>query len=729
MNFSALTRSLLVGSALIAVTFAANAQVRQPTVFMLQFGSFETRDEAEGKIKNIGTKHGALLSKYPPIIREITMPPDNLTVYRTQAGPVDTRDTAQSVCSQLASQGDECYVVETAMAIPGAAPVIQQAGIIPTEEKPALARDPDNLKAIEKVATPMAEEKKAQMIQAMDEAAAPRTLAAAPAKAPVVEQVAEQQKKEGSFWSWLGGDDEASEADEWSARKLEAEKQAAAEAAARRAAPVDSVATHDMTPPKLLPAPAAPAVPAAPVVLAPVAQAPVVAPMATAPTEDIGILTPAPLQTLGGTTASAAPVAVAAAAPVVVAAPRTLAAAAPAPVAVEAPPVDIVEPRPSAFAPPAPVLAPQAAPQPAPQVVTAPAPIAPAEAQLGSQGLRLPPPPPPTPAARAALERGVAPVMIEQPASAPFASATPSAPVTPAPVLASTAPESTGTITSSNLPPLPFKKGASVTGSAGEGAKVEVGEAQRVPLSASQHYAPVEQLPAKVIGVNEDPELAPNTPPALAATPITPPSSTAIQKTLWAHIHYFPDQQAALSFWDGFRRAHPDFPVVRVRTTSSLVARQQGDLRVSLRVGPFGQPGFIHNLCASIQQRSEQLECGVISDMGASANAYAPRNRLVQATQASARFANKLVTTTDGFWVQIGTYPTMEAAELAWDDATTQHSDVLGGMKPAIISPEQGSQASPVFRLRTGPFTSQLAAKDVCSRVKVNSGSCLVVSE
>lgn len=96
-------------------------------VFLLQFGSFETREEAESRLGELNAKHSGVLGRMQSGIREVTLPPDNLTVYRTQAGPLETRADAQSVCSQLASNGDECYVVETAMMQPLSAPTTQLA--------------------------------------------------------------------------------------------------------------------------------------------------------------------------------------------------------------------------------------------------------------------------------------------------------------------------------------------------------------------------------------------------------------------------------------------------------------------------------------------------------------------------------------------------------------------------------------------------------------------------
>lgn len=95
---------------------------------MLQFGSFETRAEAQKRLTEVMAKHAAQLSTLASNIREVKLPPDNLTVYRTQAGPVESRAAAQAICAQLASVGDECYIVQTAMvSAPEKAPSLAQA--------------------------------------------------------------------------------------------------------------------------------------------------------------------------------------------------------------------------------------------------------------------------------------------------------------------------------------------------------------------------------------------------------------------------------------------------------------------------------------------------------------------------------------------------------------------------------------------------------------------------
>jgi hypothetical protein len=99
----------------LAITSLTASPAIAASLTMLQFGSFETRAEAERRLKEISNKHGDSVGKLASAIREVKLPPDNLSVYRTQAGPVENRAAAQSICSKLASAGDECYIVQTAM--------------------------------------------------------------------------------------------------------------------------------------------------------------------------------------------------------------------------------------------------------------------------------------------------------------------------------------------------------------------------------------------------------------------------------------------------------------------------------------------------------------------------------------------------------------------------------------------------------------------------------------
>lgn len=108
MKHTRLALSFIATTMLATSAFAAS-------MTMLQFGSFETRAEAEKRLGEVTKKHSAEINKLPTAAREVKLPPDNLTVYRTQAGPVESRAVAQSICAKLAGAGDECYIVQTAM--------------------------------------------------------------------------------------------------------------------------------------------------------------------------------------------------------------------------------------------------------------------------------------------------------------------------------------------------------------------------------------------------------------------------------------------------------------------------------------------------------------------------------------------------------------------------------------------------------------------------------------
>jgi hypothetical protein len=276
-------------------------------------------------------------------IREVTLPPDNLTVYRTQAGPLPSRAAAQSVCSQLASNGDDCYVVETAMApsfssapaVAAAAPASAPAPVAPANpEKPMVAaaampaplppatsapmpstltnapgsngpapmtslsavpaRDPGNMAAINRVTAAPAPAKAPvamaaapvsnDMQKAMDAAVAEQNNAEAGNKALAEAPTPPDAKKEGTFWSRLNpfSDDEAP--------AKPAPK--AAPAPMPVAAPVAPVEEKPMPAPVMAAAPAPAPVPMA-------APAPVAMAEAPAPTPVEPMLPPPPAPLVG----------------------------------------------------------------------------------------------------------------------------------------------------------------------------------------------------------------------------------------------------------------------------------------------------------------------------------------------------------------------------------------------------------------------------------------------
>lgn len=303
------TRLALV---LVATSLATTPAIAA-SLTMLQFGSFETRAEAEKRLSDISKKHAAVVGKLGSTIREVKLPPDNLTVYRTQAGPVENRAAAQTICATLAGAGDECYIVQTAMvaaadaAKPVAAstaPVEAAATAAVAEVKTELAkaaplkedltsklstlkepslRDASNIKALESVtaptldapvsaavAAPALAEPSAEMKSALDKAASEK-VAVENSINKSTEALA--PKPRASFWSRLNpfsSDEEklapveVVKAPEPMAAPVEAVTAQAIEAPVIVSAPVAAAAIADSSPvvtqaePMRLPPPPAP---------------------------------------------------------------------------------------------------------------------------------------------------------------------------------------------------------------------------------------------------------------------------------------------------------------------------------------------------------------------------------------------------------------------------------------------------------------------------------------
>lgn len=527
----------------LAITSLTATPVIAASLTMLQFGSFETKEEAEKRLNEVKSKHAAEIGSLGTTIREVKLPPDNLTVYRTQAGPVADRSTAQSICSKLASAGDECYIVQTAMvtapqtiseaaaATPAPAPAATPAtstlastSLLADEKKPSDAPDLtsrlSSLKGVpERDASSKAALSSVNSTLGTDEASAPAPAATGAMSQPspsmqaaLDKAAAEQPKAEQSIAESTGNAAQKKSKGFWSHLNPFSSDEPAVEAKAPavdpKAAPIDTVTTA----------------------------------------------------------AVEAPVAVAATAPAPIATPTT----------VELPPLE-----PAVVAPKAAVTTTTAAPAPAaaPMVATsAPAPVAAAPMASGpvimqAEPLRLPPPPAPLKAQDAEkLE-----AMKNQPATAPV---------------------STGAIAVAPLQPA--------------AGSVNVEEAKRVPVT-DMSMPPAQQAAVPVI------QHAQPTPPIQPVVSLSP-SATEGQKTIWAQVGPFANNDAALAYWTGYRQGHPDFPVVRVR----VITPYQMPGQAWLRVGPVTREGFVKNLCASITKESK-LRCGTVSDMGMATSLQKPK--------------------------------------------------------------------------------------------------------
>lgn len=101
--------ALLLSTALIAAS-PAYASV----VTILQFGSYQTRAEAEKRLAEVSEKFKTQLGGLTLSVREVKLPTAELTVYRTQTGPIENPANAQGICAQFAALREECYVVQSA---------------------------------------------------------------------------------------------------------------------------------------------------------------------------------------------------------------------------------------------------------------------------------------------------------------------------------------------------------------------------------------------------------------------------------------------------------------------------------------------------------------------------------------------------------------------------------------------------------------------------------------
>lgn len=217
-------RRALPLSVLLSTCILAQPSLAQET-YLLQLGSFETQQEAQGRWDVLQRKYPELLSGLSLRVMDVTLPPDNFTVYRTQAGPLASNANAVTICDRLTTRGDECYVIETAMYAPNAEPgsvpnpplmmaddsTIRQAvtpSAQPVEENPEPAQEvaqevPADLAPLEEPSA-LLEDERLPEPETMAESTTP---VATPAPLEVAQPDVPQPEPEeqGSFWSFLDG--------------------------------------------------------------------------------------------------------------------------------------------------------------------------------------------------------------------------------------------------------------------------------------------------------------------------------------------------------------------------------------------------------------------------------------------------------------------------------------------------------------------------------------------
>jgi len=257
---------------------------------------------------------------------------------------------------------------------------------------------------------------------------------------------------------------------------------------------------------------------------------------------------------------------------------------------------------------------------------------------------------------------------------------------------------------SSSEPAAPATPKSGVVGS------VNVAEAVRVPLSSV------------------------NTPPARKIVPVMPGAygagstpSSPTDKTLWAQVSYFRDEEQALTFYRQFAAAYPQFTDgVRIRITRPFGMRANA-ARVSLRVGPFLGTDDVRTICAVATRWSAR--CTVVRDIGASVAMNAAPDHAAQRSRAERARAEEAPQVTGKFWAQFGTYHSSLEAWDAWRELKATHRKIIGHMRPNVTTPPESSAKADAFRLRAGPFNTEERANAFCSKLQETSADCLVLSD
>ncbi|MCC7260712.1 MAG: ankyrin repeat domain-containing protein [Alphaproteobacteria bacterium] len=245
--------------------------------------------------------------------------------------------------------------------------------------------------------------------------------------------------------------------------------------------------------------------------------------------------------------------------------------------------------------------------------------------------------------------------------------------------------------------PAPSAPVGAPTANANVKSEVEVAEAIRVPLSSTGDDMP--------------------TPRASLL-----PSRNSGKRSTWLQINYFPSEEVAVNFWEKMSKEHPDLTNgLRFRTSQPF---RGGAGHISAQVGPMTSRETSDSLC--IIANKHKLRCSPFEDIGSSASANRARDRSANLSRPQSTSAPA---GTIAYWIQFGSYPSAAEAEDQWNSLSALNKDLLGDAQHRIAEPRYGSNAQPVYRLRSGPYALRLYAQDLCSKLKLRQHKCLVVRE
>ncbi len=205
------------------------------------------------------------------------------------------------------------------------------------------------------------------------------------------------------------------------------------------------------------------------------------------------------------------------------------------------------------------------------------------------------------------------------------------------------------------------------------------------------------------------------------------PSQSFLQKSLWIKLNYFKNEKSAQNYWRRLQNQYPTMTKnLRMRITKPY-SKRKSDERTSMQLGPLLAYKDVQSLCKVASK--PQLVCEVQRDTGVST---ASRSRGVEsgkAIQSRRDIANRTSTRRGGteYWAQIGSYRNRGDAMKVWSELKGKHS-TLKGKHPHLAHPAKSSSARTIYRLRTGPFSTRIAAVNLCAGLEASDTPCVVVN-
>ena len=156
-------------------------------------------------------------------------------------------------------------------------------------------------------------------------------------------------------------------------------------------------------------------------------------------------------------------------------------------------------------------------------------------------------------------------------------------------------------------------------------------------------------------------------------------------------------------------------------------SQRKSSKRTSLQLGPLlaykdvqalckvaGKPGLVceiqRDTGVSTANRSRGLDSGKNIQTRRNINSQSSRRNVTE------------------FWAQLGSFRNRGDAMKVWDELKDEHKSALSGKHPQLAHPAQSSSARKVYRLRTGPFSTRVAATNLCEKLEANQTPCLVVN-